>query len=297
MHAGSSVHRAATAIIPLTVSPARWSGTTLASAHAWKGTASGPVTRYPASTRRSLKSHRHRSHRASPRSGSQLAPRLASRRTASMSTGHSRDTPGAPICARAAEEQCRRRSTSEAPRLFPRRARRGGREGWRTNPPRGFARGARGDARRARGGMAAARGRDDARGDAGRRRARAREEARRRERPSAPPSPSLGPPRAPPTPRGSRNEPCDDDETFAMMRELRAVSRASRSAPRAAVRRFGGQFREALAVARSGRARARPPLAAMPAPALPFWMRDRSGGRGRGRGRGPPPGPWRRWRS
>ena len=29
----------------------------------------------------------------------------------------------------------------------------------------------------------------------------------------------------------------------------------------------------------------------MPAPALPFWMRDRSGGRGRGRGRGPPPGP------
>ena len=78
-----------------------------------------------------------------------------------------------------------------------------------------------------------------------------------------------------------------------MVRELRAVSRASRSAPRAAVRRFGGQFREALAVARSGRARARPPLAAMPAPALPFWMRDRSGGRGRGRGRGPapPPGP------
>ena len=174
MHAGSSVHRAATAIIPLTVSPARWSGTTLASAHAWKGTASGPVTRYPASTRRSLKSHRHRSHRASPRSGSQLAPRLASRRTASMSTGHSRDTPGAPICARAAEEQCRRRSTSEAPRLFPRRARRGGREGWRTNPPRGFARGARGDARRARGAWRRARGRDDARGDAGRRRARAR---------------------------------------------------------------------------------------------------------------------------
>ena len=72
-----------------------------------------------------------------------------------------------------------------------------------------------------------------------------------------------------------------------MMRELRAVSRASRSAPRAAVRRFGGQFREALAVARSGRARARPPLAAMPAPALPFWMRDRSGGRGPA----PPPDP------
>ncbi len=29
----------------------------------------------------------------------------------------------------------------------------------------------------------------------------------------------------------------------------------------------------------------------MPAPALPFWMRDRSGGRGRGRGRGPAPPP------